>query len=411
MKRVLELHFKKPNSLSLATIMKFSEALLFLVILLPFFAVVSAQGKKEWNDLPSCDFPAIYNFGDSNSDTGGAAAAFFPRVEPQGVSYFHRPAGRVSDGRLIIDFIAEHLGLPLLSAYLDSIGTSFRHGANFAVSGTTIQRLNESWFESGIPPFPLDIQVEHYNQFKNRTAYFYNLAKKESDINSLNRLPRPQDFSRSLYTIDMGQNDIALGFRQNMTKKQKQHIATLPAVIEQFALQIRSMYAIGARVFWIHNTGPYGCLPYTTWKIQDRRLLDEHGCYKSRIDAANKFNRELKLAVIKLRAELTEAAITYVDMFRAKHELIIKAKELGFEDPFNICCGIHGLNYDVGCGGKGIINGTLVYAGSCTNPSKFISWDGLHYTEAANRWIASHLVNGSFSDPPIPITRACHRHI
>lgn len=53
-----------------------------------------------------CDFPAIFNFGDSNSDTGGLASAFPAFLPPPyGETYFHEPAGRFSDGRLIIDFI------------------------------------------------------------------------------------------------------------------------------------------------------------------------------------------------------------------------------------------------------------------------------------------------------------------
>ena len=57
-----------------------------------------------------CDFPAIFNFGDSNSDTGGLASAF-PAflVPPYGETYFREPAGRFSDGRLIIDFIGEYI--------------------------------------------------------------------------------------------------------------------------------------------------------------------------------------------------------------------------------------------------------------------------------------------------------------
>jgi len=52
-----------------------------------------------------CAFPAIFNFGDSNSDTGGLAASIIAPKPPYGDTYFHRPAGRFSDGRLIIDFI------------------------------------------------------------------------------------------------------------------------------------------------------------------------------------------------------------------------------------------------------------------------------------------------------------------
>lgn len=58
-------------------------------------------------DLPQCEFPAVYNFGDSNSDTGGISAAFEPIRAPYGVPYFHKPAGRDCDGRLIIDFVGK----------------------------------------------------------------------------------------------------------------------------------------------------------------------------------------------------------------------------------------------------------------------------------------------------------------
>jgi len=58
------------------------------------------------NSLP---YEAIFNFGDSISDTGNAAAAFsdkhMPDNSPYGSTYFKHPSGRLSNGRLIIDFI------------------------------------------------------------------------------------------------------------------------------------------------------------------------------------------------------------------------------------------------------------------------------------------------------------------
>lgn len=59
----------------------------------------------QQSSSPPCFFPAIYNFGDSNSDTGGISAAFLPVKAPYGETFFHKPAGRSSDGRLLIDFI------------------------------------------------------------------------------------------------------------------------------------------------------------------------------------------------------------------------------------------------------------------------------------------------------------------
>lgn len=57
----------------------------------------------------SCDFPAVFNFGDSNSDTGGLSAAFGQAPPPNGETFFHGPVGRYSDGRLVIDFIGMRL--------------------------------------------------------------------------------------------------------------------------------------------------------------------------------------------------------------------------------------------------------------------------------------------------------------
>ena len=40
-------------------------------------------------------------------------------------------------------------------------------------------------------------------------------------------------------------------------------------------------------------------------------------------------NKQLKARVIKLRSELTNAAITYVDVYTAKYKLISSTKENG----------------------------------------------------------------------------------
>ncbi|KAM7509188.1 hypothetical protein LguiA_019641 [Lonicera macranthoides] len=374
-----------------------------LRVLIVASIMVMRVGGEEVAPSTNCNIPAIYNFGDSNSDTGGIAAAFFPMATPCGETFFHRPVGRASDGRLIIDFIAEHLGLPHLSAYLDSIGTSFRQGANFATGGATIMRQNESWFENNVSPFALDIQVEHFDQFKTRTAYFYNNGSETST------LPRPEDFAKAIYIIDIGQNDIAAGFRKMMSNEQI--IASIPDIVNQLASSVQQLYEKGGRVFWIHSTGPIGCLPVATVDVHDpvRGYLDQQGCVKYQNDIAVEFNKQLKDIVIKLRAQLLNASLTYVDMYTAKYQLITNAKNQGFEEAFKICCGIHGNGSSVWCGQRAKINGSEIYGGSCEDPSKVISWDGVHYSESANHWIANYIVNGSLSDPPIPIVQACHK--
>ncbi|KAL0431613.1 UNVERIFIED_CONTAM: GDSL esterase/lipase [Sesamum radiatum] len=320
---------------------------------------------------PPCDFPAIYNFGDSNSDTGGISAAFGRIPPPYGQSFFPRPAGRASDGRLIIDFIAEHLGLPYLSSYLDSIGTNFRHGANFAAGGSAIRRQNETIFESGISPFSLDVQIVHFDRFKVRNTEIYHRGR---NLSGRRQVPRPQEFSRALYTFDIGQNDLVAGFRQLSTPQLR---AAIPDIVNQLAA------AVAVKT-------------------------DKHGCNKDQNGMALEFNRQLKARVSKLRAELPRAALVYVDVYSAKYHLISNTKTYGFMDPLKICCGHHESNIHVWCGQRTLVNGSEVLGVSCGSPDSYISWDGIHYSQAANQWIANHILNGSFSDPPLtPITQAC----
>lgn len=59
-----------------------------------------------------CKFPAIFSFGDSNADSGGLSLMFGPVSPPYGSTFFARPEGRFSDGRLIIDFMGTQV-LPL----------------------------------------------------------------------------------------------------------------------------------------------------------------------------------------------------------------------------------------------------------------------------------------------------------
>lgn len=54
------------------------------------------------------NFPAVFNFGDSNSDTGDLTAGLgFLLNPPYGQTYFNPPTGRFCDGRLIVDFLSK----------------------------------------------------------------------------------------------------------------------------------------------------------------------------------------------------------------------------------------------------------------------------------------------------------------
>lgn len=80
----------------------------------------------------------------------------------------------------------------------------------------------------------------------------------------------------------------------------------------------------------MHNTGPLGCLPQQLVNIsRSSDDFDNHGCLKSRNNAAKKFNKQLKALCKKLRAAMKDATIVYVDIFAIKYDLIANAKLYG----------------------------------------------------------------------------------
>ena len=57
--------------------------------------------------------------------------------------------------------------------------------------------------------------------------------------------------------------------------------------------------------------------------------MDKFGCAKPFNEVAQYFNRKLKEAVLELREELPKAAITYVDVYAVKYNLISNAQKYG----------------------------------------------------------------------------------
>uniref|UniRef100_A0A2N9F541 Esterase n=1 Tax=Fagus sylvatica TaxID=28930 RepID=A0A2N9F541_FAGSY len=294
------------------------------------------------------------------------------------------------------------LGLPYLSAYLDSLGTNFTHGANFATAASTIRLPINIIPRGGFSPFYLDIQYSQFGQFKNRSQ----IIRQKGGVFA-NLMPKGDYFSKALYTFDIGQNDLGEGFFSNMTIEEVN--ASVPDIVNKFSTNVKNIYNLGARSFWIHNTGPIGCLPYILANFQSAQR-DSYGCAKPYNDVAQYFNHKLKEAIVQLRKDLPLAAITHVDVYSVKYSLFSKPKEYGFELPLVACCGYGGI-YNYGSGGCGetiTINGSQIFVGSCERPSIRVNWDGVHYTEAANKFIFDQISTGLFSDPPTPLKMACH---
>jgi hypothetical protein len=95
-------------------------------------------------DYKGC-FSKVYAFGDSYTDTGNAhfmgalksyISVFFNMFKHGSSSAGNLPGYRLSNGRLVIDYLCETLSVPHLPAYKDS-SAQFSGGVNFAIAGST----------------------------------------------------------------------------------------------------------------------------------------------------------------------------------------------------------------------------------------------------------------------------------
>uniref|UniRef100_A0A3Q7E8J0 Uncharacterized protein n=1 Tax=Solanum lycopersicum TaxID=4081 RepID=A0A3Q7E8J0_SOLLC len=316
----------------------------------------------------------IINFGDSNSDTGGyvivrGMIGQLPKIH----TFNHDLSGRI-------------VGNGYLTPFMESIGKNFTNGVNFAIAGS--KTLPKLIF------FNLHIQFAQFNRFRSLSLELFN----KGDGNLLG----DEDLRNALYTIDIGQNDLD-GIFSKVTNEKA--ILKIPDIISEIENVIKGIYEQGGNNFWVHNTGPLGCLPKSlaTYK-KNESDYDENGCLISFNEGAKIFNNKLQVLCEKLRDEMKNITIVYVDIYSIKYDLIANSSNYGFVNPLMGCCGYGGPPYNFESNNKcGQGNYTI-----CEDRFKYISWDGIHYTEAANGFVASKILSTHYSTPPLKLHSFCN---
>lgn len=113
-----------------------------------------------------------------------------------------------------------------------------------------------------------------------------------------------------------------------------------------FAVLLQTLYDQGGRNFWIHNTGPLGCITQNVARFgTDPSKLDEIGCVSGHNQAAKLFNLQLHALCTKLQAQYTDANITYVDIFSIKSNLIANYSRYGKSRPAIASSSISSMAY------------------------------------------------------------------
>ncbi|CAL4941653.1 unnamed protein product [Urochloa decumbens] len=332
-------------------------------------------------------FARIFSFGDSLTDTGNALRILGSRATisrpPYGETFFSRPSGRASDGRIMIDFIAEALGVPEPTPYLNGkTAADFRRGVNFAVGGGTA--LDPAFFEGrGLKLFvPVSL--------RNQTSWFQNVMQRLGSVHEQRNIT-----ATSLFVVgEIGVNDYLIGLIGNRTIGELKTFT--PQIIGAIHSAVTDVVAAGARTVLVPGAIPFGCEPelLTLYpgRVDAGGYDPESGCITWLNDLAELHNRELRRMLAGLRRAHPGTSIVYADLYRAVTDIIVSPGRYGFRDrPLVVCCGRGGraYNFDMAasCGAAGTT--------ACADPSEYVSWDGVHFTEAANRRISCDVLERS----------------
>ncbi|PIN18846.1 Sinapine esterase [Handroanthus impetiginosus] len=369
------------------------------------FKGVGASSSNKFSYASSACFKSIISFGDSLADTGNTVY-LLPEsrrpphftLPPYGETFFGHPTGRCSDGRLIIDFIAQELGLPFVAPFygsgrIDGIKgnvSNFVDGVNFAVVGATA--LEDSFFnERGVKLPVLNASlVAQMGWFK---GFLSKMCHTSSDCKKY--------LESSLVLVgEIGGNDYNHAFFEGIKVAEVQSFA--PDVVKTIGSAIIELINLGAVTLMVPGNCPIGCsTAYLTYFLtRNMGDYDENGCIKWLNKFAEYHNELLRTELGRIQKLHPHATIIYADYYNAAMEIYRSPNVFGFGGgALKACCGGEGpynMNFAVQCG--------YSPSKSCKDPSLYVNWDGVHLTEAAYKRIALGLLRGSYTTPRLAAT-------
>ncbi|XP_003566944.3 GDSL esterase/lipase At1g28600 [Brachypodium distachyon] len=353
------------------------------ILLVGVVLLLSAQ-------VGSCScYRRIFALGDSITDTGNFAFSSVPENPikhlPFGMTYFHQPTGRISDGRVIIDFIAQALGLPLVPPSLpEQHSAQFPAGANFAAFGATAlpkDYLKGKWGIDAVTYASLGVQMDCFKEVVHRIA-------PGGDVRRV--------LSESLIVLgEIGGNEYNFLFLKHDRPRETAY-QLMPEVVGIISSTAQELIDMGAKTILIPGNFPIGCVPKyldILGKFANPPDYDQFGCLSWFNDFSQRHNQALSNEINRLSAQHPGVKLIYADYYGAAMEVFKNPGRYGIRDPLVACCGGKDRHHT----GQDCSQSAVMWG----DPANFASWDGMHMTEKAYNGIADGVLHGPFANPPL----------
>ncbi|XP_058100442.1 GDSL esterase/lipase At5g08460-like isoform X2 [Magnolia sinica] len=281
------------------------------------------------NPLKSPLAPGLFVFGDSTVDCGtNNFLGTLARADllPYGRDFdTHEPTGRFCNGRIPVDYIALHLGLPFVPAFLGQSGSvkDMSQGVNYASAGAGVL------FSSG-SDLGQHISLTQQIQQAMDTFQQFVLSMGEEAANDM--------ISKSVFYFSIGSNDYIHYYLPNVSRVQSLFLPwefnqLLAATIKQ---ELKNLYNANVRRVVVMGMAPLGCTPHYLWKYNSQ---DGH-CVEEINDMVIEFNFAMRYVIDELRWELPDAKVTFCDVFEGSMDILRNYRHYGFETVTDACCGL-----------------------------------------------------------------------
>ncbi|KAH7656464.1 GDSL lipase/esterase protein, partial [Dioscorea alata] len=328
---------------------------------------------------------ALFIFGDSIVDAGTnnhikSVANFKADYHPYGQNgFFNGPTGRFSDGRVLVDFIAELANIPAIPPFLQP-SAKFINGANFASAGAGI--LSET--NQGLV-INLETQIKQFEELQKSLQE----ELGETEVKAL--------ISKAVYLISIGTNDYLHGYTFNPNMQETFSVEDYVGMVTgNLSQAIQDLYDRGARKFGVLDLMPLGCMP----SLRALNPNTKNGsCFEEVSEIAKAHNRALLATLIIQQHIYKGFKYVHSNFFEWMDKRIHFPSEYGFRDAVNACCGkgaFRGIN---SCGRMKKEDDYEV----CEDSNENLWWDSVHVSEkvheqlALELWTATPSLPGSYN--------------